>query len=128
MTKEEYEIYKKQLDIMQKFISQDIDEDPNELVSRLSILNVYIAQAGQLYAEIKKAMADEMQEVYASSPWIWKAPATVSNRYIETKCSDALYLDAWCERLTRALVHISDNCRTIISYKKQEIVLTRTGY
>ena len=34
----------------------------------------------------------------------------------------------WLDRINRSLVHVGDNLRTQVSYAKEELRLTKSGY
>ena len=130
MTKEYKQIYTEQLQVVQDFLNEEVDNhDTDLMVDRLSKMNTYLAMLPELYARLVELQQIDQQDAYQRNlEWIFKAPATVANRYMESQTIDANKLVNWCERLNRAIVHISENMRTQISYAKQQMVLTRTGY
>ena len=130
MTKEEKQLYTDQLQEIQDFLYEEVDDHNTDLlVERLTKMNSYLAMVTELYPRLVEIQQAYLQVAYQQNiEWIFKAPATVANRYIESQTIDANKLVNWSERINRAIVHISENMRTTISLRKQELVLTRTGY
>ncbi|MBO6117331.1 MAG: hypothetical protein J6P44_02185 [Bacteroidales bacterium] len=130
MTKEEKQLYTDQLQEIQDFLYEEVDDHNTDLlVERLTKMNSYLAMVTELYPRLVEIQQADLQVAYQQNiEWIFKAPATVANRYIESQTIDANKLVNWSERINRAIVHISENMRTTISLRKQELVLTRTGY
>ena len=130
MTKEEKQLYTDQLQEIQDFLYEEVDDHNTDLlVERLTKMNSYLALVTELYPRLVEIQQADLQVAYQQNiEWIFKAPATVANRYIESQTIDANKLVNWSERINRAIVHISENMRTTISLRKQELVLTRTGY
>ncbi|MBR1775066.1 MAG: hypothetical protein IJ759_06025 [Bacteroidales bacterium] len=130
MTKEEKQLYTDQLQEIQDFLYEEVDDHNTDLlVERLTKMNSYLAMVTELYPRLVEIQQTDLQVAYQQNiEWIFKAPATVANRYIESQTIDANKLVNWSERINRAIVHISENMRTQISYAKQQMVLTRTGY
>ena len=130
MTKEEKQLYTDQLQEIQDFLYEEVDDHNTDLlVERLTMMNSYLAMVTELYPRLVEIQQTDLQVAYQQNiEWIFKAPATVANRYIESQTIDANKLVNWSERINRAIVHISENMRTQISYAKQQMVLTRTGY
>ncbi|MBQ9253273.1 MAG: hypothetical protein IJ180_00695 [Bacteroidales bacterium] len=130
MTKEEKQLYTDQLQEIQDFLYEEFgDHNTDLLVERLTKMNSYLAMVTELYPRLVEIQQADLQVAYQQNiEWIFKAPATVANRYIESQTINANKLVNWSERINRAIVHISENMRTQISYAKQQMVLTRTGY
>lgn len=114
---------------MQDFLEITTSDDPNELVGRLTDINVYMARSGLLLAECK-AIQDKIIasvfDIYGSD--LLKAPATIAKSFIASKTADINYYVNWLDRINRTCVHCGDNVRTQISFAKEELKLTRTGF
>lgn len=119
----------KDCDQLQSFLSITTSDDPNELVMRLSELNVWLARSSIMLAEAKKiqdiSMFNAYQEYLSGSV---NLPPSALKKYIESQLYDVNFLVNRLDRLNAACVHIGDNIRTQISFAKEELKLTRSGY
>ena len=96
------------------------------LAERLGMCNVYIASTGRMLAEAK-ALLDaalvESFERYGSK--VEKLGAQMGGKVLLSYCKDENFIVNWIERENRALVHQADNLRTLISYAKENIRISR---
>lgn len=114
---------------MQRFLEQETPDDPNILFERISRTNVYLARSGKLLAEVKLYQDQEMAEVFAKySEYINALKATTANKFIESQLASVNYYVNWLDRLNRAFVHSGDNMRTQMSFLKEDLRLTKSGY
>lgn len=114
---------------IQAYLEITASDDPNELVARLSELNVYLARTGRMLAEAACIRDRAVAAVYAEeAKAIFRMPATVARRFVESQTADENELVTWLDRLNRACTHQSENLRTQISFAKQQLELTRKGY
>lgn len=118
-----------ELESIQSFLEQDPGDNPNVLVERLSYLNAYMARTGFLLAEAKSDLDEATSLVFSEfSEFILKMPATVSTKFISSRCKEENFYVSWIERINRSCVHQSDNIRTQVSFAKEQLSLTRKGY
>ena len=114
---------------MQDFLEITTTDNPDELVARLADLNVYMARSCKMLADAKKLQDDATKKVFDEYKDLFASlPATISARYINAICSSENYLVNWLDRLNKAFAHTGDNLRTQVSYCKEQMKLTRTGY
>lgn len=111
---------------MQSFLEQQSGSEPNELIDRTEKLNILVAQSGKMLADaewyrdelvngaIIKAIKDSMEE---------KLSATILNQYIKTTARDYNFLVKWIDRINATATHQLDSIRTVISYRKAEMIL-----
>lgn len=120
----------KELHEIQQFLEDDqLADDPGLLVERLTMLNAYLARTGFLLAEAKADLDNAVAAAFAEySRLIVKMPATVARTFIGSQCETENYYVNWIERINRACVHQGDNIRTQVSYAKENMKLTRSGY
>lgn len=114
---------------IQDFLEITTSGDANELVDRLTDLNVYLARSGFLLAEAKRMQ--EARTVYIHTmdgAYIKTLSASVAQKFINAKVYEENYLVNWLDRINRTCVHQGDNLRTQISFSKEELKLTRSGY
>lgn len=114
---------------MQDFLEITTSDDANELVARLTDINIYMARSGFLLAECKTMQDKAAAEVYNRyGSDLLKMPATVVKSFISSQTADINYYVNWLDRINRACVHCGDNVRTQISFAKEELKLTRSGF
>ena len=116
---------------IQAFLSQEeqITEDTDLLIERLSYINAYMARTNFLLAEAKADLDAATKKVFAEYfNQILKMPATVSQKFISALCKEENYYATLIERINKTCVHQGDNIRTLVSYAKENMALTRRGY
>lgn len=114
---------------MQRFLEQEAPDDPNMLYERISKTNVYLARSGKLLAEVKLYQDQEMADVFAKySDSINAMKATTANKFIESLLANVNYYVNWLDRINRAFVHSGDNLRTQMSFLKEDLRLSKSGY
>lgn len=114
---------------MQEYLEVTTSDDANELVERLTYINVYMARSAKLLADAKLMQDKATTRVFAEhSKTIIKMPATIAAKFIGAMCEQENYLVNWLDRINRACVHQGDNIRTQISFNKEQLKLTRAGY
>lgn len=119
----------KECDEMQKFLEEPPSDEPDDLSSRLSLLNIYMARSGNLLAIARNIQDVTRKEAYEKHiDTIMKMSPSVTNKFIESQTSEANRLVNWLDRINRACVHQSDNLRTIFSFVKENLKLTRIGH
>lgn len=109
----------------QEYLEQPAGSDPQDIIQRLEYLNVLIAQSGRCLAEakylqeqvveesIKKVLADENYNMTAST----------LNTFVKALARDYNYLVNQFDRINAAATHQIDSLRSILSYKKSEMLL-----
>ena len=112
---------------IQLFAENCPTDDANVLVDRLNDLNHYLARTAVMLAEAKVIHDKAMLDSYLAYDFE-KMPASVVNKMVASMCGESNRLVNWVERLNRALVHIGENMRTQISFSKEQLKLTRSGY
>lgn len=114
---------------IEAFLEDEPSDEPNELLSRLGILNVYMARTGRILADAKyyqdKAARDAFEML---APGIFDKKPTVVSRFIGSLTPKANHVVNFADRLNRACVHASDNMRTQVSFAKEEMRLVNSPY
>ncbi|OFY43966.1 MAG: hypothetical protein A2X18_07505 [Bacteroidetes bacterium GWF2_40_14] len=126
-TKEE--VTEKELSDMQSYLETTLSDDPAELTERLASLNVYLARSGYLLAVAKNKRDKAVNGVFSEyQKMILKMPATVANKFIDS-CVEKENMNVnWLDRMNRTCVHQGDNIRTLVSFSKEQLRLTKSGY
>lgn len=131
MIPHEYEVkyycLEKEADRIQQFAENCASDDVNILVNKLNDLNHYLARTAVMLTEAKMIHDKAMLDTYLAYDFE-KMPASVVNKMVASMCGESSKLVTWVERLNRALVHIGENMRTQISFNKEQLKLTRSGY
>lgn len=114
---------------IQSYLEISVSDDPAELAERLSMLCVYMARTGQMLADAKYVQDTQRSGLFAEhSKTIVKMPATIAARFIDSLTGEVNYLVTWTDRLNRTCVHQSDALRTLLSFSKEQLRMTKTGY
>lgn len=114
---------------MQDFLEESVSNEPDDLSSRLSLLNVYMARSGNLLAIAKSIQDHARKEFFDDNLEVLsKIPASVVSKMAESSTVEANHLVTWLDRINRSCTHQSDNLRTIFSFVKENLKLTRNGY
>lgn len=114
-------------DEIQRFAERCPTDDANLLVERLNDLNHYLARTAVMLSEAKMIHDKAVLDTYMAYDFD-KMTASVVNKMVASMCGESSRLVTWIERLNRALVHIGENLRTQISFSKEQLKLTRSGY
>lgn len=123
------EKYSEELNNMQQYLEITVGDDPGEISERLSSIAVYMARTGYLLAEAKMELDQARVSAYSTHVGtIGKLPATVSKMFIESVTDQQNRLVNWVDRLNSACIHQGDILRTLLSFQKENLKLTRTGY
>ncbi|MDR2139567.1 MAG: hypothetical protein LBP50_08470 [Tannerella sp.] len=107
-------------------------DNPQEIAERITSLGVYIARTGKMLADAKyhlnKKMRDDTLQLIEQVIEDKKLSAKVQNALIDSICRQERYLVDWIERLNRAATHQQDALRSILSYEKENMRISKTGY
>lgn len=114
---------------MQAFLEEKPSDDPNELTERLAMLSVYMARSGDMLAQAKFLQDDMRNKVFEEKSFeIATLSPTIASKMIESQTGECNYLVNWLDRINRSCVHQADSLRTIFSYVKENLKMTRKGY
>lgn len=109
----------------QEYLELPAGSDPHDIIQRLEYLNVLIAQSGRCLAEakylqeqvveesIKKVLADENYNMTAST----------LNTFVKSMAKEYNYLVNVFDRINSSATHQIDSLRSILSFKKTEMML-----
>jgi len=117
---------------IQSYLDITVSTDPTEMAERIATLMSYMSRSGYMFAQAKKILRSrKTQEIGKTIIKIAKAShlsATVQNALLDSICEEEAYLADWIERLNRGCVHQIDGLRSLLSYEKEELKLSRTEY
>jgi len=111
---------------MQAFLEQRPPDQEEGLIERLELLQVLLAQSGELLAKAKylldcrknDSITIALKEAMAGD---WST--TIIHKKIDALCREENYLVNWMDRINSSAVHQIDALRTIISYRKSQMNL-----
>lgn len=114
---------------IQNFLEITVSDEPAELIERISMLNVYLARSGKMLADATQLQDDAIASVFVNyAKFLEDKSPTIASKFIQSQISRQNRLVKWIERINRACVHQSDNIRTQISFKKENLRIEKTGY
>ena len=114
---------------MQDYLEEKPSDDPNELTERLAMLSIYMARSGDMLAQAKFLQDDMRSKVFEEKSFeIATLSPTIASKMIESQTGECNYLVNWLDRINRSCVHQADSLRTIFSYVKENLKMTRKGY
>jgi len=119
-----------ELQQMQSYLEINCSNSPEEIEERISTLNVYMARSGQMLADAKKLLRSKRTEQISQT--IIKIAkesclsATVQNALLDSICENESYLVDWTERVNRSCTHQLDSLRSLLSFEKEELRMTKS--
>ena len=117
---------------IQSFAEITPSDNPQEIAERMSECGVYIARTGKMLADAKyhlnKNKKKEIMQLIIEFLKNKKLSATVQNSLVDNICKDEKYLVDWLERLNRAVTHQMEACRSLLSYEKENLRISKTGW
>jgi hypothetical protein len=117
---------------IQSFSEITAGDNPQEIAERIGILGVYIARTGKMLADAKYHLnakrRDETMQLIEQTLADKKLSARVQNSLVDSICKNEQYLVDWIERLNRAVTHQQEAMRSLLSYEKEYLRISKTGY
>ena len=115
-----------------EFLEITMSDNPQKVIERGNVLQVYMARTGKLLADAKYILNDqkrhETMDIIRDFIIDQKLSAKVQNALIDGLCKEEQYLVDWCDRLNRTATHQLEWCRTVISKAKAEMALAPQSY
>jgi len=122
---------KEELQIIQNYIEITCSNDPDEIMDRLSTLNVYLARSTEMYANARQVLrakkTSKISETIISIAKESHLSANVQNALLDSICDEESKIAEWCERQNRCITHQMDVLRSILSYVKEDRKATKYG-
>jgi hypothetical protein len=117
---------------IQAYLDITVSSNPEEMTERLSMLMSFMSRSGEMLAKAKKILrARKTEEINKTIIAIARASylsAHVQNSLLDSICEEESYMVDWIERLNRSCTHQIDGLRSLLSYEKEELRLTKSGY
>lgn len=106
-------------------IAEKVDSDnPDELVGKLQELSTLQSTASYCLAMATRLYNDKVSEL-CESPAYSKLSATDKKMVFAGRASEEIYYVELCDRYSRSLTHAIESIRSILSFKKSEMELSR---
>ena len=117
---------------IQSYLEIECSNNPEEIEERLSAISVYKARSGEMLAQAKKLYrrkrSSEIANTIINIAKQQFLSATAQNALVESIAEDEAFLVDWLERINAACTMQSDALRSILSYEKENLSLTKKGY
>jgi len=121
-----YEELKAKADKMQTFLEQKPSDQEEGIIDRLELLQILMAQSGELLATAKylldvrknDSITQSLKEALAGD---WST--TIIHKKIDALCREENFLVNRFDRINSSAVHQIDALRSILSYRKAQMNL-----
>ncbi|WP_252639415.1 hypothetical protein [Dysgonomonas mossii] len=117
---------------IQDYLDITCSENPEEILERIRAIMPYISRTAFMLAEAKKALrrkkASEISNTIINIAKEQCLSAKVQNTLIDSIAEDEAYLVDWLDRLNAAATHQVDALRSILSFERENLRITKTGY
>lgn len=117
---------------IQEYLDTTCSVNPEEVLERIRAIMPYISRTAFMLAEAKKALrrkkASEISNTIINIAKEQCLSAKVQNTLIDSIAEEEAYLVDWLERLNAAATHQVDALRSILSYERENLRITKTGY
>ncbi len=117
---------------IQDYLDIECSENPEEILERIRAIMPYISRTAFMLAEAKKALrrkkASEISNTIINIAKEQCLSAKVQNTLIDSIAEEEAYLVDWLDRLNAAATHQVDALRSILSFERENLRITKTGY
>lgn len=117
---------------IQDYLDITCSENPEEVLERIRAIMPYISRTAFLLAEAKKALrrkkASEISNTIINIAKEQCLSAKVQNSLIDSIAEEEAYFVDWLDRLNAAATHQVDALRSILSFERENLRITKTGY
>lgn len=117
---------------IQDYLDITCSENPEEILERIRAIMPFISRTAFMLAEAKKALrrkkASEISNTIINIAKEQCLSAKVQNTLIDSIAEDEAYLVDWLDRLNAAATHQVDALRSILSFERENLRITKTGY
>lgn len=117
---------------MQGYLEITCSDNPDEVIERIKAIGVYRARTGVMLAEAKRMYrrkrSSEITEKIIEIAKQGYLSAKIQNSLVDSIAEDEAYLVDLIDRLNASCTHEQDALRSILSYEKENLRLTKTGY
>jgi hypothetical protein len=120
-----------ELDGYQSEIETKIPDEPEAAIQHAKNLSVIMARTSKMLADAKylydKQCASDIGKLLIDLSK-QNATSTTQNKLVKSIAADEMYFVNWIEQINKSCKHQLDLCRSIISYEKEQLRISKTGY
>ncbi len=117
---------------IQDYLDIECSENPEEVLERIRAIMPFISRTAFMLAEAKKALrrkkASEISNTIINIAKEQCLSAKVQNTLIDSIAEEEAYFVDWLDRLNAAATHQVDALRSILSFERENLRITKTGY
>lgn len=117
---------------IQDYLDITCSENPEEVLERIRAIMPFISRTAFMLAEAKKALrrkkASEISNTIINIAKEQCLSAKVQNTLIDSIAEEEAYFVDWLDRLNAAATHQVDALRSILSFERENLRITKTGY
>lgn len=117
---------------IQEYTDTVPSDNPDEIIERIKRLGVYISRTGVMLADAKYHLSDkrklDVMKVIEDILLEAKVSAKVQNALIDSLCKEEQRLVDQIERLNRTCTHQQEAMRSILSFERENLRISKTGY
>lgn len=117
---------------IQDYLDITCSENPEEVLERIRAIMPFISRTAFMLAEAKKALrrkkASEISNTIINIAKVQCLSAKVQNTLIDSIAEEEAYFVDWLDRLNAAATHQVDALRSILSFERENLRITKTGY
>jgi hypothetical protein len=121
-----YQELKDKADKMQAYLEQKPSDQDEGLIERLEMLQVLLAQSGNMLAESKYLLDQKKNDsitIALKDALAGDWSTTIIHKKIDALCRDENFLVNRFDRINSTSVHQIDAIRSILSYRKAQMTL-----
>ena len=123
---------KREAATIQAYLDIVCSNNPEEIVDRISQLMAYMSRSGDMLAQAKRLLrarrSEEIRNTILTVARSERLSASVQNALLDSICEQEAFLVDWLDRLNRSCTHQIEGLRSLLSYEKEGMRLTKTGY
>lgn len=117
---------------IQSYLDTECSENPEEVLERIRTTMTYISRTSFMLAEAKKSLrqkkASEISKTIINIAKEQFLSAKVQNTLIDCIAEEESHLVEWIERLNAAATHQVEGLRSILSFERENLRLSKSGY
>lgn len=123
---------KRETATIQAYLDIVCSNNPEEISDRISQLMSYMARSGEMLAQAKRLLRSrksvEIRNTIMTVAKAERLSASVQNALLDSVCEQEAFLAEWLERVNKSCTHQIEGLRSLLSYEKEGLRLTKTGY
>ena len=118
--------------MIQEYTDVQCSDNPEEVIERIQTLSSYLSRTAFIKKEANKLLniqkSKEIQETIIKIATESHLSASVQNALLKSICIYETEIVDWSDRLNATCTHQIDACRSILSWLKEDLRVTKTGY